>query len=83
MDTRTTRNPGFAESLKLLAKASTPSAKALPRVALGKGPTGNFSRSRFFVEHSSSRLSAQLLLRAYCEPPAKKVAVNRGEVDGF
>jgi hypothetical protein len=38
----TTGNPGFAESLKLSAKATKPSAKPLPRVALSKGPTGNF-----------------------------------------
>jgi hypothetical protein len=38
----TTGNPGFAESLKLSAKANKPSAKASPSVALGIGPTGNF-----------------------------------------
>jgi hypothetical protein len=38
----TAGNPGFAESRKLSAKAIKPSAKALPRVALGTGLTDNF-----------------------------------------
>jgi hypothetical protein len=38
----TTGNSGFAESPKLYAKVTKPSAKPLPRVTLGKGPTGNF-----------------------------------------
>jgi hypothetical protein len=38
----TTGNPDFAESLSLSAKATKPSAQPLPRVALGKGSTGNF-----------------------------------------
>jgi hypothetical protein len=61
---------------KLSAKANKPSATPLPSVALGTGPTGNFSRPRFFAEHPSSRLSAQAVLRAHSGPSAKKVAVN-------
>jgi hypothetical protein len=38
----TTGNPGFAEGLKLSAKDIKHSATSLPRVALGKGLTGNF-----------------------------------------
>jgi hypothetical protein len=38
----TTGNPGFAEGQKLSAKATKHPAKSLPRVALGKGPTGIF-----------------------------------------
>jgi hypothetical protein len=63
----TTGNPGFAEGLKLSAKGIKHSAKPFLRVALGTGPTGNFSRERFFVEHSTSRLRRP-----------KKVAVNGG-----
>jgi hypothetical protein len=68
----TTGNPGFAEGLKLSAKGIKHSAKPSPRVALGKGPTEFFSRPRFFVEHSSSRLSAQAVPRAHSGPSAKK-----------
>jgi hypothetical protein len=32
----------FAEGLWPSAKAQKPSAKALPRAAVGKGPSGNF-----------------------------------------
>jgi hypothetical protein len=44
----TTGNPGFAEGQKLSAKATKHPAKSLPRVALGKGPTGIF-----FLGHDS------------------------------
>jgi hypothetical protein len=68
----TTGNLGFAECLKLSAKGLKHSATPLPRVALGKEPTGNFSRPRFFAEHPSSRLSAQAVPRAHSGPSAKK-----------
>jgi hypothetical protein len=50
LQTLTTGNSGFAESLKLSAKGLKHSATPLPRVALGKEPMGNFFSATFLCQ---------------------------------
>jgi hypothetical protein len=64
-DPYTTRNSGFAESLKLSAKGLKHSATPLPSVALITGPTGNFFSATFLCRAPQ----LQALGTGYAESP--------------